>query len=575
MRQQQPAYEQALRLDPSLTAIHYNLGYARLNQGLLDEAIAHLRYATERLPTHADSHLSLGVALLRKNEIDPAIAVYRSALERFPNYAPLWNNLGNARKAKEDFDGSVRAYREALRCSPADALALNNLADALLNLGLAGDAAACFRRSLDENPDLAEAHSNLIFAMGLDPSYGLEAIAAECRRWWRHHGEPLRVKDVSFSNTRIPNRPLRVGYVSPDFREHPLGRHILPAIRMHDRTQFEIVCYADVEQPDEMTAQFRSSPVRWHDSGSWTDSQLAGQVRRDEIDILVDLSLHSAGNRLRAFARQPAPVQVSFAGYPGSTGVETIGYRLTDRFLDPPGVLNPFPDEPVRLPDSFWCFSPTEQPPPVNDLPAKETGVVTFGCLSKFTKVNPLVMGWWCEILRRVPNSRFMLLCPAGSARARVAAAFEACGITQARIEFADRQLRPAYLAAYHRIEIALDPFPYNGHMTTCDALWMGVPVVSLAGGTHVSRGGLSMLSHIGLPELAATTPECYVQIAVDLANDLPRLAALRGGLRERMQSSPLMDAARFTRGLEAAYRAIWRRWCMGENPAPASEGAP
>jgi predicted O-linked N-acetylglucosamine transferase (SPINDLY family) len=411
-------------------------------------------------------------------------------------------------------------------------------------------------------------------ALHLHPDATPESIAEECGRWWRQHGAPLSIAPVVVLGDRDPERRLRVGYVSPDLREHPVGRHLWPVMRAHDASQFEIVIYSDAQRPDGMTAQFRDCAALWQDSGWWSDEQLAGQIRRDRVDILVDLSQHSAGNRLRVFAQKPAPVQVSFAGYPGSTGVETIGWRITDRFLDPPEDRSLAGEELIRLPDSFWCFDPLGETPSVNTLPVFEAGVVTFGCLSKFSKVNARVLGCWSEVLRRVPRSRLVLLCPAGDTRVRVQSVFQQQGIDGERVTFLDRQPRADYFETHHELDLILDPFPYNGHMTTLDALWMGVPVVSLTGRTPVSRGGLSLLSNVGLPELAASTTEGYIRIAVDLAVDLPRLAALRAGLRERMQTSPLMDVARFTRGLESVYRAIWRRACRGEIAAPALEMA-
>jgi predicted O-linked N-acetylglucosamine transferase (SPINDLY family) len=313
------------------------------------------------------------------------------------------------------------------------------------------------------------------------------------------------------------------------------------------------VCYSGVSIADRATQRFRSLGVEWRDVAHWKDEQLDAQIRADQIDILVDLSLHTAGDRLLVFARQPAPVQVSFAGYPGETGLESIAWRLTDRHLDPPG--QPVPAgmaEPFHLPDSFWCFDPPDDAPLVGKLPALGGAPFTFGCLHKFAKVNADVIALWCRILHGIPASRLLMLCPEGEARERIRAQFAKCGVAASRLEFSPLLPRREYL----------DTFPYNGHMTACDALWMGVPVVSLAGTLPVSRGGLSILTTAGLPGLVARTPDDYVRIAIDLASDLPGLAELRITLREKVKGSPLMDPVRFARSLEGAYRTMWHRWC-------------
>jgi len=554
------AYAESVRIDPSLVIVHYNIGRAKCQLGQWDSAIEHFQRVLAVIPGHAESHLNLGLALARQGETDRAIAVYRAALALLPNYSPLWNNLGNALKVKRDWDGAVAAYGEALRRDPSDALTLNNLGDLSMELGLVEDAIALFRRCIAVKPSLAEAHSNLIFARHLHPDETVETIAEECARWWRLHGAPRQRTPPLSTTDDTPDRRLRVGYMSPDLREHPVGRHLLPVLRAHDASQFEVIVYSDVSLPDGLTAQFRECAAEWRESGCWSDEQLAEQIRSDSVDVLVELSQHSAGNRLRVAARQPAPVQISFAGYPGGTGVETIHWRISDRFLDSPGNPTSAGEDVIRLPDSFWCFDPLGETPPVNSLPALENGFITYGCLGKFSKVNPRVLDLWSEVLRQVPRARLLLLCPVGKTRARVCAKFRQQGIAEERLSFTERLSRAEYFSLYQQLDLMLDPYPYHGHMTTCDALWMGVPVITLAGRTPVSRGGLSLLSNVGLPGLVAYTPDNYVRIAVTLANDYARLAAWRAGLRERMQSSPLMDTERFTRGLESAYRSIWQR---------------
>jgi predicted O-linked N-acetylglucosamine transferase (SPINDLY family) len=356
---------------------------------------------------------------------------------------------------------------------------------------------------------------------------------------------------------------LRIGYVSPNFREHCQSLFTLPLFSKHDHERFEIICYAGFQIADETTQRLRGMVDGWRDTARMDDAAVAELVREDGIDILVDLTMHMTNGRPMLFARKPAPVQVAWLAYPGTTGLAAIDYRLTDPHLDPAGEQDDhYAEKSWRLPDTFWCYDPGSAEPAVNDLPALTRGVVTFGCLNNFCKVSDRALALWGAVLAAVPKSRLVLLAPAGAARQRVLATLAGCGIESGRIEFVGRQPRGAYLRTYHQIDIGLDTVPYNGHTTSLDCYFMGVPVVTLVGRTVVGRAGLSQLTNLGLSELVGRTEGDFVRIAVDLAGDLPRLAQLRAGLRDRMRRSPLMDAARFARGVEAAYREMWRRWC-------------
>jgi predicted O-linked N-acetylglucosamine transferase (SPINDLY family) len=390
-------------------------------------------------------------------------------------------------------------------------------------------------------------------------------IHEELARWNQRHAEPLKKLIQPHANDRDPDRRLRIGYVSPDFRDHVVGRNLLPLLRQHDHGQLEIFCYANVIRFDGLTEQCRRCADGWRSIVGLSDSQTADLIRQDRIDILVDLALHTGGNRLGVFARKPAPVQATFAGYPGSTGLDIIEYRLTDPYLDPPGLNGPRCSETsIHLPDTFWCYDPLGTELAVNALPAQTNGHITFGCLNNFCKVNEHVLRLWAQVLKVIERSRLVVLCPDGSHRQTVLNLLEREGISPDRIELIVGGPRLQYLELYHRIDVGLDTFPYNGHTTGLDSFWMGVPVVTLVGQTAVGRAGLSQLTNLGLPELIAHTPQQYIQIATDLAGDLPRLAEVRRTLRGRMQKSPLMDAPRFARNIEAAYRQMWRNWCQG-----------
>jgi predicted O-linked N-acetylglucosamine transferase (SPINDLY family) len=353
---------------------------------------------------------------------------------------------------------------------------------------------------------------------------------------------------------------LKIGYVSADFRDHVVGRNVLTLLGQHDREDFEVWCYSGAIPPDSMTAQFHTLAGGWRDVVGLSVEKLARLIRNDGIDILVDLALHAAGNQLPVFARKPAPVQVSFAGYPGNTGLSTIEYHISDRHLEAKAVRDR--KENAFLIDSFWCYDPCGARVEVNELPAHQAGTITFGCLNNFCKINEPVLKLWARVLRATSDSRLVMLTGLGSHRQRTLAFLKQQGIDNHRIDFYEPCPREKYLQLYHQLDIVLDTFPYNGHTTSLDALWMGVPVVSLAGERTVSRGGLSQLSNLGFSELVAFTEDDFVQIATLLANDLSRLTDFRRTLRARMAGSVLMDARQFARDIESAYRRMWQQWC-------------
>ncbi len=355
-----------------------------------------------------------------------------------------------------------------------------------------------------------------------------------------------------------------MGYVSPDFRDHVVGSNFFPLLREHDQTRFDIFCYANVLSPDAMTRRLEAQCAHWRNIAGCNDQEAAEAIRADRIDILVDLALHTAHNRLPLFARKPAPVQVSYLGYCGTTGLEAIDHRLSDPYLDPPGTdLGCYSERTICLPHCTWCYQPGGPMPEISPLPALRAGFVTFGCRNNFAKVSSLALDLWLEILLAVPRSRLVLYAPAGACREALLERFVRKNITAERLQFIGKQPWEQFVRSYQAVDIALDPFPYCGWITTCDALWMGVPVISLSGRTAVGRGGCSILSNIGLPELVAQSPQEYVEIAVSLAGDLSRLVELRATLRERMERSPLRDAKAFARDIEAAYRQMWRTWCL------------
>jgi protein O-GlcNAc transferase len=564
------ASREALRLQQDRPEPFRNLGSALLHMGRIEEATECLRNAVAMLPDSADLHCGLGNALLGQGDLQQAAESFRRAVAIRPDDPDALTNHGYVLEILERVDEALRFYRRALALAPDHAVARNNLGNTLRKLGWLDEALDCLQRARVLNPDFAIAHSSLVYTMLFHPRYDAAAIHAEHRLWNERHALPLRASIQPHRNDRDPDRPLRIGYVSSDFREHPVGRFLLPLLENHDRRRIEAYCYSGVQRDDEFTDRFRACAAAWRPTCGAPDAQVADLVRQDGIDILVDLALHMAGSRLLVFARKPAPVQATYLGYCGTTGLDAIDYRITDPYLDPPGTQQYYSERSVYLPHTYWCYNAPANAPDPSPPPASAVGHITFGCLNNFCKVTRPVLSAWCRLLRDVPTSRLLLFSLEGGHRQRVRDILAGEGIDPQRLSFVASQPMHAYFETHWRIDVALDPFPYNGGTTTCDALWMGVPVVSLAGKTAMGRAGLSLLSNVGLPELVAHTEEEYVEMAAKLAGDLPRLTELRRTLRQRMLASPLMDAPAFARDMEVAYRQMWRTWCaQGGLPCP------
>ena len=560
------AFSEAIRLQPGLAAAHSNLGNALREQGRLDEAIASYHRAIQLQPGFADAHANLGNALRDQGLREEAIAAYQQAIRLDPHHASACSNLGVAMREAGRFEEAVAACRRALSIQPDFAAAHNNLGVTLAEQGLVGDAIASFRRALELRPDFAEAHSNLLYHLHCLADGDPQAIFAEHQRWDEMHARPFGAQIVAHSSDRNPERRLRIGYVSPDFRNHPVAYFLESLLAAHDRSQFEVFCYSDVVREDEFTARLRAHADAWRPIAHRTDTEVAALVREDRVDILVDLAGHTAGNRLLVFARKPAPVQVTYLGYCDTTGLGTMDYRLTDSHADPPGGTEHLHSEQlVRLPDSAWCFRPADTAPPVQPPPVLREGHLTFGCFNARRKITTEALALWSRLLAAVPGARLLLRGPDNeeSFVQPLRAALAAHGIAPDRLECIGRApTLAAHLALYHRVDIALDTFPYNGTTTTCEALWMGVPVITIAGQTHASRVGVSLLTNAGLPELIAEDEDACLRIATRLTGETDRLAQFRASVREKLAASPLLDARRFGRNFEQTFRQMWRTWC-------------
>ena len=558
----------ALRLKPDCPVSFFNLGRAFMSTHRWAQAVEAYQAARRFRADFPQGELELGLALHYAGRREEAVAHYEERLRLFPHDVSVLNNLGNFFREAGELDKAIEAYEQAARLVPDNLVFQNNLGLAYKNRGQNGKAIEILSANVERHPHFASLRSNLILTMLYDADTHKEAIEHQQRQWNHHHGEKARSRQLPHANSRTPERRLKIGYVSADLRDHVAGRALLPALSRHDPRHFEIACYC-LHPHDTVTHAYKRHAHLWRDVGHLTEEQLAETIREDGIDVLVDLSLHTSENRLLTFAYKPAPIQLSWIGYPGSSGVEGIDYRLTDNFLESPGgepcasTEKPFP-----LPHCWQVYEAPSGHPDINTLPASRNGFVTFVSFNNFCKITPEALGCWARIMTASPGSRLRLLNDRGTHRARTLEFMSQKGITPDRIHFFDYE--PAgpdmrhgdFLKRYHQADIALDTFPYNGMTTSMDALWMGVPVISLVGSKSIGRAGLSILSNVGHPDLATDSVDAYVHLATKLADDLPRLESLRRSLRPRMAASPLCDAEKLTRDVEAAYRTIWRKWC-------------
>jgi len=583
--------ERAIQLEPQSASHRINLGGALCGLQKYDKAVVELRKAVELHPNSSEAAYNLGNALQGIGRLQQAAREFRRAIALKDDYADAYNNLGNVLKRLGDVAQSLWAYEAAIRAAPNSVAAYNNAgclyraigrqeeAEVVLRRGLAIDpnhsallnnlgnilkdsgqidsAIECFRRATQLNPGDPEPHGNLAYALSFQ-SDDPQVILDECRRWNDRHAAPLRPRTSAREKDRSSGRRLRIGYVSPDFRVHCQSLFTVPLLSHHDHEAFEVFCYSSVEQKDPLTARIREMADVWRDVAHLNDAALCELIQRDRIDILVDLTMHMSEGRPLLFARKPAPVQVAWLAYPGTTGMDAIDFRLTDLRLDPPSADRFYAEQSIRLPDSFWCYDPLSDGPEVNALPALSDGYVTLGCLNNPCKLTDRTLSLFGKVMAALPGSRLLLLAPQGRPRELLIGRMEKNGINAVRVSFVPFQPRSAYLQTYHQIDLGLDTLPYNGHTTSLDSYWMGVPVVTRVGQTCAGRAGLSQLFNLGLTELAAESDEEFVKIARDLGQNLDRLAELRHTLRERLRHSSLMDGKRFARNMEAAYLRMW-----------------
>ncbi|MBK8726285.1 MAG: tetratricopeptide repeat protein [Holophagaceae bacterium] len=561
-----PLIEKAIALYPEGAAFHVNLGNALRRSARWPEADAAYRRALALDPKLVDASVNLASLLNDQGRFAEAVDLLEAALPFAQDNATLALHMATALRSVGLLREGQAFVEHALRLKPDEQQAWNALGITLMMRGDHGEARAAFRKALALNPDFTSAHSNLMGALHYDESIPPEELHAEHLAWNRQHAAHLDKGPGAWDRDRDPERRLRVGYYSPDFREHSVAYFLEPLLAHHDPAQVEVFAYAHLPSPDAVSVRLQGLVHHWRDVTALSHEATAAKMREDAIDILVDLAGHMGSGRLQVFARRPAPIQVSWLGYPGSTGLAAMDARLSDAITEPEGHEAFSTERILRLPRGFHCYRPPEDAPAVAPLPALGAGHVTFGSFNNISKVGPGVLALWAALLRRVPGSRLILKdrnLADQDVAARLAAVLAEHGVPASRVDLLPRiPGKGGHLGAYGRLDLALDPFPYNGTTTTCEALWMGVPVLTLPGARHAARVGASLLTRVGLEDWIASSPEDFLARGAAFAADLDKLAALRASLRDRVAASPLGDAPGFAREVEAAYRGLWRQWC-------------
>ena len=540
-----------------------NQGDIYLDQGDLARAASCYREAIASNPNNAAAHNNLGLILTDQRRYDEAIAQFKQAIQLDSQSYNSFYMLGIIAQQRSNIDEAVDHFLQAISIRPDFPAALDYLGRLLREQGKLQASVDCYRKASSLNPQLAATHSDLLLALQFEGSSTQAELFAEHKRFAAQFEAPLKTTRRPHANDKSPERRLKIGYVSPDFRRHSVALFVLPILTSHDQQQFEIFCYSIYPEEDALTAEIATIASHFVRCAGMSDDELAQRIRADGIDILVDLAGHTAHNRLPVFARKPAPVQVSYLGYIDTTGLSAMDYRLTHADTDPPGNEHYYSETLIRFQDHlWWAYRPAPDLPEISPLPALANGFVTFSSNNHVSKISMAMLDTWAELLHAVPDSRLVLMgISSGIARKSFEERFASHGIDCGRLTFHGMVPLAEYRQLLLQTDISLDSFPYNGGTTTCETLWLGLPLITLTGSSFVSRMGYALLKEIGLSELAANNVAQYVRIAAELAQNLERLSALRSGLREHVAKSSLSDEDRFTRGLESAYRDMWKAY--------------
>ncbi len=559
----QPLVERLLKLSPRDAGLLYYRGAICRGLGQLREAVDWLERSVKQEPGNADYQLALGAALIETGRVDPAIVAFQQSIASRPTLTKAYVFLANALFRKDRFDEAVAVCRKALEIAPDSAECHSELGVQLIRLGQIEQALASFDRALELDPDCMAAVSNRLLASLYYHGYTAQQVFERHLAFAQRFEAPLKVHWRPHDNERSTQRRLRLAYVSADFRDHSVANFAEPVIAHHNKERFEVFIYSNNNYCDAVTARFQAMADGWRSCASWSDAQLAEEIRKDKIDILIDLAGHTGGNRLLTFARKPAPVQVTWIGYPGTTGLSAMDYRLTDTYLDPPGLTDAYYTERLTRLPSVFPFRHAANSPPVTPLPALNSPLFTLACLNNLAKINEAGIAVWSRILLALPQAR-LVLCNAGnpSTQRWLLELFAKHGIGPERLSLRAKMGMLEYLALHGEIDLALDSFPYTGGTTSMHSLWMGVPVVTLEGLQSAGRQGAANIGMAGLPQFIARNEQEYVDIVLHWAADLPALNALRLGLRERV-AGIYFNADQFVHDVEQAFVDMWAHWCQ------------
>lgn len=559
------SYRNFLADHPEHVGAQYNLGVIYQTQGLAEQALASYRHVVTLQPEYAEAHFNCGVILHDQSRLEEAAAAYRQALAVRPDFVDAHYNLGNVHKDLGKSEEALACYRQALAFRPGHDKALMNQGVVLRSQGRLAEAQTCYRQAITANPEYDGNYSNLLFCLAHDETVEPGAALAEHRQFGQRFDRPLALQLPPPDNLADTQRRLRIGLVSGDLRSHPVALYLEPILAALDNNQLEMWVYSNHPALDDTSRRLQALVHRWQQIDGVEDRQVAEGIRRDGIDILIDLSGHTSHHRLLVFTYRPAPVQATWIGYFGTTGLAAIDYLLADPYLAPPGVTETLVTEHiVRLP-AVACFHAPAQAPSINSLPALTSGRLTFGSFNRVSKLGPGVIDRWSRVLQAVPHSRLLLgAIPDSGVQADLTARFAAHGVDSTRLEFFPNLSFADYLSMHQQIDLMLDSYPFSGGATSNYAAWMGVPILTLAGPAMLSRQGAALMQHLGLPEFVSESEEAFVAQAVAWAGRLPELARIRGEMRERCLLSPIHQPQRVAKSLEQALRIMWQRWCAG-----------
>ena len=563
----------ALELSPELAVVHNNLATILNNQGRVAESEASCRRAIELKPDLAEAHSNLAIALNKQGHIKESEASCRRAIELRPELAAVHNNLANVLQRQARPGEAEASCRRAIDLQPEFRDAYTNLGIALMDQGRLAEAAVSYRRAIQIQPELREAHQDLLFCLSHSGEISPEALFDEHLIFADRFEAPLRQAWTPHQNSREPERQLKVGIVSGDFREHPMVYFIEPVFsHLAGNPGLSLHAYANCLAEDSFTHRLRRHFPHWNQVFDLSEELFAQKVRDDGIDILIDLTGHTAHNRLLAFARKPAPIQCGWIGYLGTSGLKSMDYYLADKYFLSPGEFDCYFTEKIVYLPAVAAFEPSSDAPDVGPLPSLTTGRLTFGSFNRLSKLNPGVIALWSQLLRALPESQMLIGGMPRDGRHQVVGRwFQDEGIALERLQFHPRSGNRDYLALHDQVDFCLDPFPFTGATTTCHALWMGVPTLTLLGQTVAGRLGAALLQHIGLEDFIAHTPEEFVKKGIFWASNLHSLAKLRAGMRDRFLGSAIGQPDLVAQGLAVAFRQMWRSWCANSMNASGS----